>query len=152
MSLNKVMLIGNVGRDPEIRQADGGLKVASFTLATTERYKTKDGSYKDNTEWHNIVAWRGTAEVAEKYIRKGTQIYVEGRIRTRSWDDQQGNKRYTTEIVADNIQLLGKKEDSQPAQPTPQVQPRPQAQQRPQQRQTTAMPYPTVEDDGDLPF
>ena len=143
------MLIGNVGKDPEVRQADGGPKVASFTLATTERYKAKDGSYKDTTEWHNIVAWRGTAEVVEKFVKKGTPLYVEGRIRTRSWDDQQGNKRYITEIIADNVQLLGKKEDSQPAQ---QVQPKPQVQQRPQVQRTTAMPYPTVEDDGDLPF
>lgn len=149
MSVNRVFLIGNVGKDPEVRQADGGLKVASFTLATTERYKAKDGSYKDNTEWHNIVAWRGTAEVVEKFVKKGTPLYVEGRIRTRSWDDQQGNKRYITEIIADNVQLLGKKEDSQPAQ---QVQPKPQVQQRPQVQRTTAMPYPTVEDDGDLPF
>ena len=149
MSVNRVFLIGNVGKDPEVRQADGGLKVSSFTLATTERYKAKDGSYKDNTEWHNIVAWRGTAEVVEKFVKKGTPLYVEGRIRTRSWDDQQGNKRYITEIIADNVQLLGKKEDSQPAQ---QVQPKPQVQQRPQVQRTTAMPYPTVEDDGDLPF
>ena len=146
MSVNRVFLIGNVGKDPEVRQADGGLKVASFTLATTERYKAKDGSYKDNTEWHNIVAWRGTAEVVEKFVKKGTPLYVEGRIRTRSWDDQQGNKRYVTEIIADNVQLLGKKEDSQPAQ---QTQPRQQVQQR---FKTTPLPPAGDPLDDDMPF
>ncbi len=115
MSLNKVMLIGNVGRDPEVRYLDGqagSAKVAQFTLATTERYRDRNNELRENTEWHNIVAWRGNADVCEKYVKKGTQLYVEGRIRTRSWDDQTGNKRYTTEIVADTIQLLGKKSDN----------------------------------------
>ena len=115
MSLNKVMLIGNVGRDPEVRYLDGNsgqAKVATFTLATTERYRDRNGETRENTEWHNIVAWRNTADVVEKFVKKGTQVYVEGRIRTRSWDDQSGNKRYTTEILADNLQLLGKKSDN----------------------------------------
>jgi single-strand DNA-binding protein len=114
MSLNKAMLIGNVGRDPEVRYLEGnnGAKVATFTLATTERYRDRNGETRENTEWHNIVAWRNNADVAEKYIRKGTQLYIEGRIRTRSWDDQTGNKRYTTEIIADTVQLLGKKSDN----------------------------------------
>lgn len=114
MSLNKVMLIGNVGRDPEVRYLEGnnGAKVATFTLATTERYRDRNGETRENTEWHNIVAWRNTADVVEKFVRKGTQLYIEGRIRTRSWDDQTGNKRYTTEIIADNLQLLGKKSDN----------------------------------------
>jgi len=119
MSLNKVMLIGNVGKDPEIRYLDnntqqGGnaTRVASLTLATTERYRDRNGDIKENTEWHNIVAWRQLAEICEKYVRKGTQIYVEGRLRTRSWDDQNGNKKYTTEIIADSLQLLGKKSDN----------------------------------------
>ncbi len=119
MSLNKVMLIGNVGRDPEVRYLDGqngNAKVAQFTLATTERYRDRNNELRENTEWHNIVAWRGNADVCEKYVRKGTQLYIEGRIRTRSWDDQNGNKRYTTEIVADNLQLLGKKSDNPGAQ------------------------------------
>ena len=114
------MLIGNVGRDPEVRYLDGqsgNAKVATFTLATTERYRDRNGETRENTEWHNIVAWRGNADVAERFIRKGTQIYVEGRIRTRSWDDQTGNKRYTTEIIVDNLQLLGKKSDNPGAQP-----------------------------------
>ncbi len=114
MSLNKAMLIGNVGRDPEVRYLEGnnGAKVATFTLATTERYRDRNGETRENTEWHNIVAWRSTADVVERFVKKGTQLYIEGRIRTRSWDDQTGNKRYTTEIIADNLQLLGKKSDN----------------------------------------
>ena len=114
------MLIGNVGRDPEVRYLDGqsgNAKVATFTLATTERYRDRNGETRENTEWHNIVAWRNTADVVERFVRKGTQLYIEGRIRTRSWDDQTGNKRYTTEIIADTLQLLGKKSDNPAAQP-----------------------------------
>ena len=108
------MLIGNVGRDPEVRYLEGnnGAKVATFTLATTERYRDRNGETRENTEWHNIVAWRNTADVVERFVKKGTQLYIEGRIRTRSWDDQTGNKRYTTEIIADTLQLLGKKSDN----------------------------------------
>ncbi len=123
MSLNKVMLIGNVGKDPEVRYLDGNnnpnsgsTKVATFTLATTERYRDRNGELRENTEWHNIVAWRNSADVAEKYIRKGTQLYIEGKLRTRSWTDQTGNKRYTTEITVDNLQLLGRKSDNPGAQ------------------------------------
>ncbi len=118
MSLNKVMLIGNVGRDPEVRYLEGNqgaanaTKVASFTLATTERYRDRNGETRENTEWHNIVAWRNSADLAEKFIRKGTQVYNEGKLRTRSWTDQQGVKKYTTEVVVDNIQLLGRKADN----------------------------------------
>ena len=112
MSFNKVILIGNVGKDPEVRHLETGIAVASFTLATTERYKNRNGELQDQTEWHNIVCWRNLAELSEKYIRKGAQIFVEGKIRTRSWSDQTGQKRYTTEIVADNIRLLGKRADA----------------------------------------
>ena len=115
MSLNKAMLIGNVGKDPEVRYLDGSngqAKVATFTLATTERYRDRNGETRENTEWHNIVAWRNTADVVEKFVKKGTQVYIEGRIRTRSWDDQNGNKRYTTEIMADTLQLFGKRQDN----------------------------------------
>ena len=121
--LNKVMLIGNVGKDPEVRYLDGNnpaaagnAKVATFTLATTERYKDRSGEQKENTEWHNIVAWRNLADLAERFIRKGTQIYVEGRLRSRSWTDNTGAKRYTTEVVCDNIQLLGRRSDNPGAQ------------------------------------
>ena len=106
------MLIGNVGRDPEVRYLEGNAKVATFTLATSERYKDRNGELRENTEWHNIVAWRANADVAEKFIHKGTQIYVEGRLRTRSYQDQSGVKKYTTEIQADTIQLLGRRPDA----------------------------------------
>ena len=114
MSLNKVMLIGNVGRDPEVRYLDsngtgGGAKVATFTLATSEKYRDRNGELRENTEWHNIVAWRQTAEIAEKYVHKGTQLYIEGRLRTRSYTGQDGVKKYTTEITVDNLQLLGRR-------------------------------------------
>ncbi|OQA01760.1 MAG: Single-stranded DNA-binding protein [Bacteroidetes bacterium ADurb.Bin408] len=107
IGVNRVILIGNLGRDPEIRQLESGTKVATFSLATTESYKNKEGNKIDQTEWHNIVLWRGLAEVAEKHLKKGNTIYIEGKIRTRSWDDKDGNKRYTTEIVGDNITMLG---------------------------------------------
>ena len=112
MSLDKVMLIGNVGRDPEVRYLEGNVKVATFTLATSERFKDRSGELRENTEWHNIVAWRANADVAERFIHKGTQIYVEGRLRTRSYQDQSGVKKYTTEIQADTIQLLGRRPDA----------------------------------------
>jgi single-strand DNA-binding protein len=110
--VNKVILVGNLGKDPEVRHLEGGATVANFSLATTEAYKDKSGNRVEQTEWHNIVVWRGLAEVAEKYLKKGTTIYLEGRIRTRSWDDKEGVKRYTTEIVADTFTILSKKENS----------------------------------------
>lgn len=109
--VNKVILIGNVGADPEVRYLEGGVAVANLRLATTERYKNKNGENVDQTEWHNIVLWRGLAEIVEKYVHKGMRLYIEGRIRTRSWDDQNGNKRYTTEIWADNMQMLSYKQE-----------------------------------------
>ena len=119
MALNKVMLIGNVGNDPEIRYLDsnpqspqGNTKVASFRLATTERYRDRNGETRENTEWHSIVAWRSSADYVEKFVHKGSQIFIEGKLRTRQWTDQTGNKRYTTEIQADNMQLLGKRTDA----------------------------------------
>jgi single-strand DNA-binding protein len=113
MSINKVILVGNVGKDPEIRHLDTGVAVASFPLATSENYIAKNGDKVSTTEWHNIVAWRSLAEVAEKYVTKGRQLYIEGKIKTRSWDDKDGNKRYITEVVADVLQLLGPRPDSQ---------------------------------------
>lgn len=111
MSVNKVILIGNTGADPDVRYLDGGVAVASIRLATSENYKNKNGERITQTEWHNIVLWRGLAEIAEKYVKKGMQLYIEGRLRNRSWDDKDGNKRYITEIVADNLQMLSRKED-----------------------------------------
>ncbi len=113
MSVNKVILVGNVGKDPEVRHLDSGVAVANFPLATSESYNAKNGERVTTTEWHNIVLWRGLAEVAEKYVTKGRQLYIEGRIRTRSWDDKDGNKRYTTEIYGDQMQMLGTKADNQ---------------------------------------
>ena len=107
MSVNKVILVGNVGKDPEIRHLDSGVAVANFPLATSESYTAKNGERVTTTEWHNIVLWRGLAEIAEKYVTKGRQLYIEGRIRTRSYDDKDGNKRYITEIYGDNMTLLG---------------------------------------------
>ncbi len=110
--VNKVILIGNVGADPEVRYLDGGVAVANIRLATTENYKNKNGEKIEQTEWHNVVLWRGLAEVVEKYVKKGMRLYIEGRLRTRSWDDQNGTKRYTTEIFADNMQMLSFKQDN----------------------------------------
>jgi single-strand DNA-binding protein len=114
MAVNKAILIGNVGHDPSVKTTESGVKVANFTLATTERgYTLQNGTQvPDRTEWHNIVAWRGLAELAENWIKKGSQIYVEGKITTRSWE-KDGIKRYTTEILAESIQLLGRKPESQ---------------------------------------
>ena len=108
MSVNKVILIGNVGRDPEVRYLDNGVAVATLTLATSERgYTLQNGTQvPERTEWHNIVLWRGLAEVAEKYVHKGDKLYIEGKIRTRSYDDQNGVKRYVVEIFADNMEML----------------------------------------------
>lgn len=108
--VNKVILVGNLGADPETRTIESGAKVANFSIATSERYKDKNGNQVDKTEWHNIVMWRGLADIAEKYLKKGSQVFIEGKLRTRSWDDQNGNKRYTTEVLADNMTLLGRPE------------------------------------------
>ena len=123
MSVNKAILVGNVGKDPEVRYLDSGVAVATITLATTERgYTLANGTTVPvRTEWHNIVAWRGLAEIAEKYIKKGSQIFVEGKITTRKWE-KDGVARYSTEIVAENIELLGKRpeggsSESHPAAP-----------------------------------
>ncbi len=120
MSVNKAILVGNVGKDPEVRYLDKGTAVANFTLATTERgYTMQNGTQvPDRTEWHNIVAWRGLAEVAEKYVRKGMQLYIEGKLQTRSWE-KDGVKRYTTEIVAESLQMLGRKSEGQDANQQP---------------------------------
>ncbi len=122
MSVNKVIFVGFVGNDPEVRYLDSGTPVANFRLATSENYTNRSGEKVNQTEWHNIVVWRGLAEVVEKYVKKGTQLFIEGRIRTRAWDDRDGNKRYTTEIVADNLQMLGKRGETTDS-PVPQEQP-----------------------------
>ena len=111
--LNKVMLIGRLGSDPELRYTPDGTAVANFSIATSEEWKDKNtGEKKERTEWHRVVAWRRLGEICGEYLAKGKQIYVEGRIQTRSWEDKDGNKRYTTEIVASDIQFLGAKDSS----------------------------------------
>jgi single-strand DNA-binding protein len=111
MSVNKVILVGNVGKDPETRYLDESTAITKFPMATSETYKNRQGERVSTTEWHNVVLWRGLAQVAEKYVKKGTQIYIEGRIKTRSYDDAEGNKKYITEIVGDQMQLLGRRPD-----------------------------------------
>ena len=111
--VNKVILIGNVGMDPEVRTLEGGAKVARIRLATTERlYDRQSNETKEHTEWHTITLWRGLADVVDRYVRKGSQIYIEGRLRTREWMDKENNKRYTTEILADVMNLLGRRSDN----------------------------------------
>ena len=105
--VNKVILIGNLGKDPEVRYLDSGIAVANFSLATTENYRNKEGEKVSQTEWHNVVLWRGLAEIAEKYLKKGSSVYIEGRIRNRKWEDKEGNTRYNNEILADNMTMLG---------------------------------------------
>lgn len=109
--VNKVILVGNLGKDPEVQYLDNNVSVARFSLATNDSYKDKDGNRVDQTEWHNITAWRGLAKIAEDFLKKGSKIYLEGKIRTRSWDDKQtGEKKYATEIVADNFIMLDRRE------------------------------------------
>lgn len=108
-SLNKVMLIGRLGKDPEVRYTAGGTAVASFSLATTERIKGKDGEYEDKTEWHNITLWARLAEIAGEYLSKGKEAYIEGRLQTRKWTDKEGKDRYTTEVVGEKMQMLSGK-------------------------------------------
>jgi single-strand DNA-binding protein len=114
--VNKVILLGNVGKDPEIRTTQGGMTVASFSLATAERAKDQTGNWTDKTEWHNLVAFQRTAEIVRDYVKKGSQIYVEGKIQTRSWDDKEsGQKKYRTEILVNDLQLLGGRGEGAPA-------------------------------------
>ena len=109
--VNRVMLIGNLGKDPDVQYLEGNIAVAKFPLATTETYKDRTGKLISQTEWHTVVLWRGLAELAQKYLHKGSLIYVEGRLRTRSWDDREGNKKFATEIVGDNLIMLDKRND-----------------------------------------
>ena len=107
-SVNKVILIGNLGKDPEVRHLENGAAVANFSIATPENYKDrKTGEKVSQTEWHNIVAWRGLAEIAEKYLKKGAKVYIEGKLKTRTWQDKEGNNRYSTEVITDNLTMLG---------------------------------------------
>ena len=175
--INKVILVGNVGADPEVRTTESGVKVARVRLATTERiYNRQTNENTELTEWHTITLWRGLADVVDRYVRKGSQLYIEGRLRTREWTDKDNIKRYTTEIMADEMKLLGRRSDNQQAgaptagqqsysqpqggyqqpsyqQPAPSYQ-QPAYQQPVQEYQAPAAPtIPAVQDDpDDLPF
>lgn len=146
-SVNKVILIGNLGKDPEVRHLENGAVVANFPLATSETYTDKSTGQKvENTDWHDIVVWRGLADVVEKYVRKGTKVYVEGKLKKRSWQDKEGNTRYSTEVVADELTILSRPNDDR--------EPRPSA----PYNSTGTPPAPTRVDDilnredDDLPF
>jgi single-strand DNA-binding protein len=161
MSVNKIILIGHVGKDPEVRYFDNGGAVANFSLATTERgYTTANGTQvPDRTEWHNIVLWRGLAETAEKYVRKGTKLYVEGKLRTRNYDDAQGVRRYITEVWGDQMELLGAKPENPnagaPFPPPPSGQTSPPVSNSPKAAtETTQGETPPLDTDenNDLPF
>lgn len=149
MSLNKVQLIGNVGKDPEVRYLDSGMAVATFPLATTDRaYTLANGTQvPERTEWHNIVLWRNLAEIAEKYVHKGDKLYIEGKIRSRSYDDQNGVKRYIVEIFGDNMEMLTPRQQQQGVQQPLTQAPQPNVSQQPVQQS------PVQEDTtDDLPF
>jgi single-strand DNA-binding protein len=150
-SVNKVMLLGNLGKDPETRHLENGTTVTSFSIATSESYKDRtSGEIITQTDWHNIVLWRCLAEIADKYVKKGDKVFIEGKLRTRTWQDQEGNNRYTTEVIGDNMVMMGKNDNAgqnhqggntaQPAQPntaTP---------------VSTSPPASESDDDDDLPF
>ncbi len=119
--VNKVILLGHLGKDPVVRSLESGSKVASFTLATNRFYKGQDGNPVEETEWHNIVLWGNLADLAEKYLAKGRQVFIEGRLRTRQYDDKEGNKRYTTEIVGENLTFVGPKPGEADSKKTPEA-------------------------------
>jgi len=145
-SVNKAILIGNLGKDPELRYTPSGQAVASFPLATTERYKDKDGNWQERTDWHNIVVWGRQGETAKEYLTKGRSAYIEGRIQTRSYDDRDGNKKWITEIVANRVQFLGGRGEGAGGgrAETAKGEPAPEAE---------SIPEPLVaQEDDDLPF
>lgn len=159
--INKVILVGNVGVDPEVRAMESGVKVARVRLATTERmFNRQTNETTEHTEWHTVTLWRGLAETVDRYVRKGSQLYIEGRLRTREWTDRDNNKRYTTEILADDMKLLGRRSDSptagQPISGSQQqgyAQPQQAyAQPRPQTETETQQPVIPADDPDDLPF
>lgn len=143
--VNKVILVGNLGRDPEIWTFEDGTKKASFSLATTESYKDKMGNRVDQTEWHNIVLWRGLADIAERFLKKGNSIYVEGKIKTRSYQDKDANTKYVTEIFADNMTMLGGRPSGENSAPQ-------QHQEHSSPSATHEAPSITQEEPDDLPF
>jgi single-strand DNA-binding protein len=141
MSVNKVILVGNVGKDPEVKYLDNGVAVANFSLATSETYNNKNGEKVTQTEWHNIVVWRKLAEITETYIKKGMQIYIEGQIRTRSWEDKDGVKRYTTEILGSTMQMLGRKNENASNAQTTNAEPQSANAESPKEDETDDLPF-----------
>ncbi|MBD3156731.1 single-stranded DNA-binding protein [Candidatus Peregrinibacteria bacterium] len=136
MSLNKVQLIGNLTRDPEMKQIPGGQVVTTFSVATNLSWTDSSGQKQDKAEFHNVVAWRKLAEICGQYLKKGSKVYIEGRLQTRTWEAEDGSKRYRTEIVADNMIMLDKKGDAQSNQPTNNTTPQSTTNQKPQQQNT----------------
>jgi len=152
--VNKVILLGNLGKDPEVRNLESGAKVATFTLATSETYKDRNtGQPITNTEWHNIVMWRGLADVAEKYLKKGSQVYIEGKIKTRNYQDKENVTRYITEIEASDLTMLGRPggSSSEPQQSAPQQSSQPSTQPK-TQKASIEENLSGDEEDDDLPF
>lgn len=148
--VNKVILIGNVGMDPEVRALEGGRKVARLRIATTERiFNRQTQETREHTEWHTVTLWGGLADVADRYIRKGSQVYIEGRLQTREWTDESGAKRYATEIVANDMKMLGRKGDA-PA--TVDSAPRPAVQPQSQPMTNSQIEATAIDDADDLPF
>lgn len=141
--VNKVILVGHLGADPTMRYTQGGTAVCNFNLATTERFTNKNGEREERTEWHRVVTWARLAEICNEYLKKGKQIYIEGRLQTRSWEDQSGNKRYTTEVVANNMVMLGRAGDAPVDVPSQEMQGAPQEE---------GVPQGGGADDDDLPF
>lgn len=141
--VNKVILVGNVGKDPEVKYLDNGVAIAQFSLATSESYKDKEGNRQSRTEWHNIVLWRGLAEVAEKYVKKGNLLCIEGKITNRSYDAQDGTKRYISEIVGSEMKMLGPKpgSDSGASAPTPASQPNDSSKETNEPLETDDLPF-----------
>lgn len=142
-SVNKVIIIGHLGNDPEVRALEGGVNLARISVATTETYTDRNtGDKISNTEWHRVVMWRGLATIAEKYLKKGSQVYIEGKLRTRSWEDENKQTRYSTEIVADNMTMLGSRNDNPAGAPSSMPKSAPQP----------ANPSLPANDEDDLPF
>jgi single-strand DNA-binding protein len=149
-SVNKVILLGNLGADPELRYTNSGTAVANFRIATNERWNDRNGEQQERTEWHNIVAWGKLGEICGKYLKKGRPVFVEGRLQTRSWEDQSGNKRYTTEIVALNMQMIGRASDAAESS-SGWEQPR-QAEGQAEGQAVPDIPVSSSTSDDDLPF
>jgi len=152
--VNKVILVGNLGKDPDVSYLPSGQSVTKFTMATSRSYKDKNGEWKEETEWHNVVAWGKTGESVAQYLSKGRQVYVEGRIQTRTWEDREGKKRYNTDIVAENVVLLGSRSEAEaglPARPvaTPRTGEAPPA--RASEDDLGGVAPPEITDD-DIPF